>query len=306
GVTASGTEKTNQITFGTSLKKLISSKHQAGGAQLRSGLMALGNEQLAGTVVTQGLDIWAEGKLAQSDSGTASSDIGLLYIGTDYRFSPSFLVGFLAQVDWTNERDDTEGVSAEGTGWMVGPYVAARLHQNLLFDGRIAYGQAANKVSPFGTYADEFDSTRWLVKGQLTGDFNVGNSKLTPHVGLIYFEEHQQAYIDSQSVYISSQSVSLGRLTFGPKLITTVQNGESTITPHIAMTGIWDFDQAEIVDLTTGLVASSDTLRGRLEAGVSMTGPSGTTLSIDGFLDGIGAQDLNSYGGSMRLSLSLN
>jgi hypothetical protein len=81
----------------------------------------------------------------------------------------------------------------------------------------------------------------------------------------------------------------------------------TTITPHIALKGIWDFERAEIVDLDTGLPAgSSSDLRGRIEGGITAQLSNGWSVSGEGFYDGIGARDFDAYGGSARIKVPLN
>jgi outer membrane autotransporter protein len=255
-------------------------------------------------------DVWVQGKWSKSTSDTTKSDLGMLYVGADYRFSDSMVIGFLAQVDWTDAEDDDQLIATKGTGWMAGPYLAARLHDNLLFDGRAAWGTADNEVSPLlGLYSDQFDSERWLVKGQFTGDFSAGRWRFNPHVAVIHFEEEQQAYTDSLGNRISSQTVSLGRLTFGPKVSTSFDLPDGTgLTTHLGLKGIWDFDQAEIVDLDTGLASSgsSDDLRGRVDGGLSARYTNGWIVTGNAFYDGIGVDDLESYGGEVGIKIPLH
>jgi len=312
GFAANGTLQNNQLSFSTSLRQVMGSS-EAAKSKRRAELgqmMALGQQSVAGTTIDDGagFDLWVQGKWAHVDQATRDSDIGLLYIGADYRFSPGLLVGLMGQVDWTDEEDTSQNLKADGRGWMIGPYLAARLHDKLLFDGRAAWGQSDNHVNPFGTYVDSFDTDRWLVRGQLTGDFNLANLRILPSVGVIYFEEEQKAYTDSLDVFIPGQTVSLGRVTFGPKIntsFTTTHGG--VISPHIGIKGIWDFDKAEIVDVTTGLAAGSDDdLRARVEAGLTARMVGGWTLSGEGFYDGIGADRLSIYGGSVSLTVPLN
>lgn len=79
------------------------------------------------------------------------------------------------------------------------------------------------------------------------------------------------------------------------------------IIPKVGITGIWDFDKAEVVDLATGLpTGSSAEIRARVEAGISISLPSGMSLQGEGFYDGIGASDVEAYGGSVKLNLPLN
>ena len=202
GFSAEGTLTNNKLAFSTSLRQMMLAKEQEK-SQLRKGLgdmMSLGTQSLTPNIDPNGWDIWVKGAWSQSESDTATNDLGLLYLGVDYRVSPTLLVGFLTQFDWSEETDNIENNAVEGQGWMAGPYMVARLHKNLLFDGRAAWGQSENDVSPFGTYTDQFDTTRWLLRGQLTGDFKAGQLQLAPHVGVLYFEEKQEAYTDSLDV----------------------------------------------------------------------------------------------------------
>ena len=174
--------------------------------------------------------------------------------------------------------------------------------------GRAAWGQSENDVNPFGTYTDQFDTTRWLLRGQLTGDFQAGNWHLAPHIGVLYFEEEQNSYIDSLNIFIPSQTISLGRLTFGPKISTRIETPDGRIiSPHLSLKGIWDFDKAEVVDLDTGLAAgSSEDLRARLEGGLYVIMSNGWSINGEGFYDGIGVDDLEAFGGSVKLTVPLN
>ncbi len=312
GFTADGTLQNNQMSFSTSLRQIIGSS-EAARAKRREELgqmMSLGQQSIAGATIDNGssFDLWVQGKWSHVEQDTSQSDVGLLYMGADYRMSPALLFGLMGQIDWTDEEDTIQNLSANGRGWMIGPYVAARLHQNLLFDGRAAWGQSDNKVSPFGTYKDSFDTDRWLVRGQLTGDFKVDHWQFSPHVRVIYFEEEQKAYRDSLGVFIPGQTISLGRLTFGPKVSTSFKTADgSVMSPHLSITGIWDFDKAETVDIATGLAAGSDDdLRTRVDAGVAVRMLNGWSLNGEGFYDGIGADDLEAYGGSVTLVVPLN
>ena len=133
------------------------------------------------------------------------------------------------------------------------------------------------------------------------------NWRLSPNVAAIYFEEDQKAYTDSLGVTVPSQTVSLGRVTFGPEVSYVFQGDGMEVEPHIGIQGIWDFDKAEIVDLTSGLAAgSSADLRARVEAGLSFRFANGASLTGEGFYDGIGVDDLDMYGGSARLTVPLN
>lgn len=275
----------------------------SGGADLMQG-----SEAYAQPVApVSRFDVWIRGQWAHVDDRTSESDIGLLYVGADYLINPDFLVGFLAQFDWMDQKDATEDISVDGVGWLAGPYVVARLHQNLLFDGRVAWGQSDNNVNPLGLYTDDFDTDRWLAKAQLTGDFRMGDWRFSPSVRAIYFEENQKAYTDSLGLMIDSQTVSLGRVTFSPEVSYVFRTDTMEVEPHIGLQGIWDFDKAEIVDLSSGLaVGSSADIRARVEGGLAFRLASGASLTADAFYDGIGVDDLDMYGSSLKVRVPFN
>lgn len=295
-----GRGDSERFNFATSLRQLSATKKKEGETKERS---AESDSRLRQPC--KGFDIWASGQWSRNRTDDTANELGLFYLGVDYHLSPSLVVGLLAQFDHSKETDNVEGFAVRGNGWLVGPYVVARLTDTLIFDGRAAWGQSNNKVDPLGLYEDDFETERWLARARLTGDYRFGNFMLQPHVGVIYFHETQKAYTDSLNLAIPSQTISLGRLTFGPKFGYMIQGSDGTvIIPKVGITGIWDFDKAEVVDLATGLpTGSSAEIRARVEAGISISLPSGMSLQGEGFYDGIGASDVEAYGGSVKLNL---
>ena len=308
-LTGQGTLDNNRFAFATSLRQIMASgdvqKHKKR-AQL-GDMMALGTQSLAGPVPSYGFDIWVKGQWSQARSDSATSNLGLLYVGADYQLSQDLVIGLMGQFDWADEKDTDKSISVDGKGWLIGPYIAARIHQNLIFDGRLAWGQSENDVSPFNTYTDTFDTTRWLARGTLTGSFNYDAWHFAPHIGVLFFEEHQKAYTDSMNVRIPWQSVSLGRMTFGPRVSYRFKGADgTTIEPSLSIKGIWDFDTAPIVDIDTGAATETTDIRARAQASLSARFNNGWSVAGEGFYDGIGANDFEAYGGSIKLTMPLN
>lgn len=310
GFTADGNSSRFTSTFSTSLSSLATARQTAGSS------LAFYGEGGPGVSDTDGqpraprpaFDFWASGHWAHSDDETRSSTFGQFNLGADYLINPSLLVGMLAQFDWMDETDGSNNTSADGFGWMAGPYLVARLHQNLIFDGRVAWGQSDNHVDPLGLYEDKFATNRFLARGQLTGDFSRDKWRFSPHVALIHFQEEQKAYVDSLGFDIQSQTITLGRVTFGPEISFVHKTRDGTeIEPSFGVTGIWDYDQAEILDIGTGLAnGSSSDLRMRVQGGLAVRMPGSASLAGDAYYDGIGADDLEIYGGSLKLRVPIN
>jgi len=295
-------ENNARLGFATSLRQAIASrKKTANASPVAKPNPAAGVDSTpisSGTAPVSGFDIWTRGTWSWFDADSSSGNFGLLFVGADYRFDSGLVVGLLASFDWMDEQDGTNNFSADGTGWMVGPYIVKRLFQNWIFDGRVSYGKSDNTVSPSNTYTDSYDATRWLAAAKLTGDFKFGDIKFDPRASLIYFKETQESFVDSLSNTIPSQTVKLGRLMFGPKISTTLEQEDgSAIMPYLRVEGIWDFKTADLVNLTTGFAASgNDQLRARVDAGLTMRLANGTLMTGEGFYDGIGADDYKAWG----------
>ena len=172
-------------------------------------------------------DIWVEGHLASySDSLggiNREGDLNILYAGADYVIRPGLLVGALVQIDKTKE--DVKNVdlwgNVNGTGWMAGPYMGAKLSDHLYFDARAAWGQSSNNIwlsDPIvGLRSGNFDTSRWLATANLTGNYQFDALRISPQLGLAYGSENSDAYRNSLGQVIDGANATIGRLTFGPE-----------------------------------------------------------------------------------------
>ena len=209
-----------------------------------------------------GFDLWIRGRWARYENDTNQGDLGLLFIGADYKFNDSLVIGVVAQFDWTDEVDDTDDFKIRGKGWMVGPYLVTQLHQNLIFDASFCLGPALTTKSRHSTpIPTDFDGTTsgWRPPSSPAAfTFVQPACCATRRCASSISSERQEAYVDSLSIDIPSQTVKLGRLTFGPKISTTITRKDgTTISPYLGIKGLWDFERSAIVDLTTGLASES-------------------------------------------------
>ena len=59
--------------------------------------------------------------------------------------SPSnMIVGALVQFDWAKDDSGVLASKVDGNGWMIGPYLSARIHENIYLDLRAAWGRSSN------------------------------------------------------------------------------------------------------------------------------------------------------------------
>ncbi|PHP64769.1 hypothetical protein CSC94_22470, partial [Zhengella mangrovi] len=247
-------------------------------------------------------DIWAEGTYSRFNAAGGSGDFVIAHLGADYLFTSNLLIGLGAQLDWTR-MDQVGGGDISGYGFMVGPYLTVRLQDHLYLDARAAWGRSWNDVSPFGTYRDSFDATRWLVTGALIGDFDVGAFNIKPEARLSWFSEQTESYVDKLNVTIPSFTVSTGTFEFGPTISTKkVLENDMVFSPYLNFKGIWTFDQT---NTATGFTAqpglAEEGIRGRAEVGFGLADDAGFSTNLSAFYDGIGEKDFEAWG----LTLSL-
>jgi hypothetical protein len=294
----------SDFSFATSLSRLAYAATAGQREQQRQALAALGYLNGSNGPAVPRFDIWAQGSFTRyNDSSAGQSNegyFGLLYLGAHYRVRPNLALGVLGQFDWTDEEDDSTGIGADGKGWLAGPYVVGRLGGNLYWQARGAWGTSDNNVTPFGTYTDDFQTTRWLASGKVEGRFYAGNWRFSPRAGLIYFEESQHSYVDSNGLTIPSQVVSLGRATFGPEVgYQMALSDGGYFEPSLGMSGIWDFD--EDAKGLAGIVSGPEELRARVTGGFTFRSGEGLGFRASGFYDGIGDSEFEAYGGKLKL-----
>ena len=252
-------------------------------------------------------DIWTEVYGSSSRVGNAGSDLWVGYFGAHYFVSPDFILGALVQVDWSSETNSNTNTSADGMGWMIGPYIAGRIAgKQLSYEARVAWGRSDNNVTPNGSYTDEFETERFLASAKISGSYKLGSLTMVPEAGVTWFEEDQGAYTDSLGNLIPQQTVSLGEFKFGPSFTYDIklENG-SLLQPSFGISGVQNFGIKQGI-LTQGAVLGSEDLRARLDAGIAVSNSYGWNLAFSGFYDGVGLANYDAYGGSVKLIVPLN
>jgi outer membrane autotransporter protein len=259
-------------------------------------------------------DVWIEGKYASFSNSDSGADLdghfGLLTIGADYVVSPKLLLGALVQFDSMSEHSDSLATDVSGNGWMAGPYATLRLSDHLFLQARAAWGQSSNEVSPFLTYTDNFDSTRWLVSSALTGYWTSGPWSFKPLLSATYMEDTADSYVDTFGAVIPEVTSRLGQAKAGAEVgyRHTLGNG-LVLEPHAGLQVIWNFaddtDAAGFGPIDPDNAGPAG-VRGRAELGLRATTESGISLDVSGSYDGIGADGDDTYGARVTLRIPLN
>ena len=145
-----------------------------------------------------------------------------------------------------------------------------------------------------------------MVSGALSGAYTLNTYTIRPTASLLYWRERQKAFTDSLGNSIASSVQKLGEARFGPDISRryTKPNGDSW-TPTVGIAGVYNF-AGEKNDNSSSFSLGEGDIRARIDAGINLNKVSGLSVNLSTFYDGIGIDDYESYGGSVRLTRPIN
>jgi len=258
-------------------------------------------------------DLWASAEYTRYEDERADSGVDGKFFaaqfGADYLLKPNLIVGAMVQYDWMSELDKEPvaglgtqvGADARGDGVMAGPYIVWQPKEQLTIDVVGLWGGSENTVNPLGYYSDQFETNRFLVRANVTGEFASGPWRLRPQMSLSHYQDKQHDYVDSLGINIPSQTVTIGRLRAGPEMVWTHQTeGGSQIEIGGSIRGVWNYNGAGLMD-QSGLISSgSDPIRADGDLSIGTRLANGIKLRATVGFDGIGQGDFSARTGRLE------
>jgi hypothetical protein len=250
-----------------------------GTRQISASLAAI--DAATGNMQQNRFDIWMDGTFGLLNGGSTEARSMAFSFGADYLVTSDLLLGGFIQLDSINQWARSGPSMAGANGWLAGPYMSARLSDQLFLDLLAGYGMASNKVSPLGTFEDAFSSSRYLLSATLSGQIEMEDWTFEPRAQLSYFSETSAAYTDALGTFVPGSTVGVGQLAVGPGVrYKLLDDGTVSIETGLRLDGV--------LSLASG---SSQSLQGRVEADVRLGFDTGTALSLTGTMSGLGAQE---------------
>ena len=216
---------------------------------------------------------WANGTFnnvnSEQDVAVEGTVINV-WTGTDYLIDQNILVGVLVGYENSNlEVNEIEQSAVEGQGYAGGIYMGAQVLPGVIMDVSFAWMSIsydtevfdtrlqAQVDEPIGNVSASFDAQRIMFAGNLTGTWHWNALRISPQLGVIWANEAQDAYQDSNNVTVEKQDFNFGRIVFGPELgIRMNMTANSWIEPFGAATGQYafmtDIPQATILSEENG------------------------------------------------------
>ena len=268
-----------------------------------------GRVALDGGFVRDG--VWGQvtGSYASSDSGDVKSVLGSF--GFHRKYSERFLAGAMLQFDLADHDLARQAGMIDGTGWLVGPYFAARNGKRpLYFEGRLLYGQSDNDIrfidtgTGIGVRNGSFDTKRLLAQLRVQGEIALsdenGGPRLIPYADVRWVEDRAATFTTVSATglrnSVPGQKVSVGQLELGSNVEVPIamSHGAMTFTGGLGL----------VYSNTEGdFIPSVSRSRGRGEIGLSYGLDDNVQIDFESFYDGIGTSEYEGYGLSLRAEM---
>ena len=184
----------------------------------RDGVAATGDVTVD---LPSGWDGWASFRYSRL-GGSLDGDVWDVYAGADY-LGADGLAAYGALIGYEPGLVTSDGVRLEAGHVQLGVYGARRLSDALTLDGALGWGRGEGDLALVGgsyPVTASYRSERFVVRGDLTGDFGWGgdNLRVEPQIGLLYAQENLDAFTDSLGGATPSDRLWLARVGLGPKL----------------------------------------------------------------------------------------
>lgn len=239
--------------------------------------------------------VWFRLKGSQVTENGAASKYLFGAIGAHRSITSNTIAGLMLQFDHMSQDVGTRKIS--GNGWMAGPYLVGKFpRQPLYYELRALGGKTNNKISPFGTYTDTFETNRFLVQAKIAGKLEYGATTVTPSLSAAYTKDDQKAYSDSLGNLIARQAIEMGQLSIGLDASRPVMFGNKVWTLSGGVAGIYNSSFGTAAAAAGANSPAHNGGRARLHASASRQFGSSGTVEISMFYDGIGARNYEAYG----------
>lgn len=247
-------------------------------------------------------NLWVNAGYTVIDGSSSSPDGGILngVVGLDYKVNEDWVLGALAGYEWTDFDFARTNGTLEGGGFTLAAYSGLRISRNLTVDALLGHSWLNYDNDVAGDSGD-FDATRWMLAGNITGHFLYGKYTIEPNLHGQIAWETQEGYITSGGTVVTKQTLTIGKVAFGPRVSRDhlMDNGTNAEFWG-AVEGEYDFANND--SGTTNLNMDGD-ISARLSAGVDFDFTNEISLELDGNIGGLGAAGYTTYQGNVRVAV---
>lgn len=247
-------------------------------------------------------NLWVNAGYTVIDGSSSSPDGGIMngVVGLDYKANEDWVLGALAGYEWTDFDFARTNGTLEGGGFTLAAYTGLRISRNLTVDALVGHTWLNYDNDVAGDSGD-FDASRWMLAGNITGHFLYGHYTIEPNLHGQIAWETQESYVTTGNTIVAKQSLTVGKIAFGPRVSRDhlMENGTNAEFWG-SIEGEYDFSN---VDAGTSNLNLDGDVSARLSAGVDFDFSNDVSLELDGNIGGIGVDSYTSYQGNVRISV---
>ncbi len=235
---------------------------------------------------------WVSGRYVEFDDDNISADrdghLWRVTSGLSYQIGERTVIGAFSRVRMGEVRSVALNALLDSDFYGGGAFVKTQLAGGIGLTGAVAFEAGENDIVIQGARGS-FDSDQWTLDGRIDKRFTHGLYWIEPMLNLLYTTVERDGYTDTSGAVIAASDLELGRLTYGPRIGTTIQSQRARIMPFMHVHGVWDFVNSGDFQLAGGAVISNADTALNLGGGVEMAFNNGAVVKLVG--DWFGFED---------------
>lgn len=274
----------NGFNFSVDLNRLANagneSRHDTGELGYGTGGAKYGTQRPQSRVTS-----FVTGKYTDFNDGETNADrdghLWTVTSGLGYRVNANTTVGVLSRYRSGEVDSNALNATLDSDFYGGGAFLTTKLGGGLKVALAGLYEFGDNDIR-IGTATGSFDSEHVTLEGRIDKRIERGRFWIEPGVGIRYIDTDQDNYTDSAGTLVTNQGLTLGRLTYGPTIGTTIHRGNAAWQPFAKINGLWDFENdGAFATSTAGTFSSADSAI-NLGGGIEVTYASGMSLRLAG------------------------
>ena len=218
------------------------------------------------------------------DQINADRDGSLWYVTSalGYRFTDTTTAGVFTRYREGEVDSVALASSLDSELWGGGVYLATTSAGGLRFVGAALFEMGENDITISGATGD-FDSETITLEASLDKRITRGRTWIEPQLSFLYHKSDNDDFTDSAGNFVLGETIVLGRVSFGPRIGTTLGGGtRAEIKPFAKVNGIWDFERDDTVTASTGALLKTGETALNLGGGVDIVFVNSLALRVAG------------------------
>lgn len=273
-----GSQGDKGVNFSFNLQNMVANGRKSDGQVLGAG----GGLKDGPYVPRSRWNAWAFGRYTEFDDDSTNADrdghLWTLTSGLSYALGERTTIGAFTRLRDGEVDSKAFDSSLDSDFFGGGVFLATTLQNGVRVMGAGLVEGGDNDIVISGD-SGSFDSDLFSLEARIDKRFTRGRHWIEPTVKILYSDLERDSYTDSSGAAVASGDITLGRLTFGPTIGTTIHRGNATFKPFARINGVWEFENEDDFTLGNGTVVHSPDTAIKLGGGLEIAFENGVVLN---------------------------